>query len=102
MGAPAQNILQHAETPAGQVRQLLSDIEDRAVSGDWSGVEELTASLRAALLAVPEHTRRPLVLEVQQATEKVTLIAMDARAEVGERIATVRRGQAASKAYGGG
>lgn len=89
-----------SDAPQAVVRELLGSIEDRAMSGDWSEVENLTRRLRGALLDVPEAERRPMILEVQASTEKVTLIALDARTEVGKRINTVRTGQTAAKAYG--
>lgn len=86
-------------SPEGAVRGLLGRLEEQAAAGNWTEVENLIARLRGALLDVPEKDRRALIIDVQRVTEDVTRIALEARDDLTTKITTLRRGQAAAKAY---
>jgi len=49
---------------------------------------------------VAEDERQPLLLLAQQCTERVTAAAQSAHQQVSGRIAGIRRGQKATRAYG--
>lgn len=87
------------ENPKATVLQMTAHMEALADSGDWEHIEEVAARLCAAIMNVPEDERRPLLLAVQQSTDKVAAGAKQARQTVSDKIAELRRGQVAKKAY---
>ncbi len=90
---------ERTQTPEMIVREMAVDLENLAAAGDWKDVERLMGQLHSVLLSVPEYDRRPLVVVVQRSVEKVAEEVRSARDDVAGRISTLRRGQAAAKAY---
>lgn len=81
------------------VLQMTGQMEALADSGEWERIEEISLRVRAAVMEVPEAERRALLLAVQRSMDKVTAGAREARQTVSDKIAELKRGQAAKKAY---
>lgn len=90
------------ETPEIVVREMSAHMETLAADGDWAEVESLAVRLRSAVMNVAEEERLPLLHLAQLCTERVTAAAECARQEVSGRIAGIRRGQKATRAYASG
>ena len=81
------------------VKEMAEHMETIAAAGDWEEVERIAVRLQSAVMTVPEARRREMLVVAQQATERVTDLAREARGEVTGRMSAIRRGQAATKAY---
>ena len=90
---------ERTQTPEMIVREMAAHLEELAAAGDWKDVERLMGQLHSVLLSVPEYERRPLVVIVQASIGKVAEAVRTARDDIAGRISTLRRGQAAAKAY---
>jgi SH3-like domain-containing protein len=78
---------------------MLQQMESLAAAGDWSELEDIVLRLRSTVLTVPEQDRRDVMIAMRRSTDKIARLATNARQEVTGRIASIRRGQAAAKAY---
>lgn len=88
-----------SETPDTHVMNMLQQMESLAAAGDWSELEDIVLRLRSTVLMVPEQDRRDVMIAMRRSTDKIARLATNARQEVTGRIASIRRGQAAAKAY---
>jgi hypothetical protein len=87
------------ETPESMVLQMAEQMEALAAAGDWQRIEEIAVRLRVAVMHVPESERRAVLLAVQRSTEKIAVGAQQARQTVSGKLAELRLGQVAKKAY---
>ncbi|MEM7432327.1 MAG: flagellar protein FliT [Pseudomonadota bacterium] len=86
--------------PGEIVEEMAQYIEICAEQGEWDRVEEIAVRLRNSVMLVPEQHRRESVQRVQHCIERVQALAATAKDEVATRLATIRRGQHATRAYG--
>lgn len=87
------------ETPESIVLQMAEQMEALAAAGDWQQIEDIAVRLRVAVMDVPDSERRAVLLAVQRSTEKIAVGAQQARRTVSGKLAELRRGQVAKKAY---
>ena len=87
------------QSPAEAVQEMAEAMEAMAMQGEWERVEDFAVRLRGAVMQVPEHERRSLLLAVRHITEKVHAAAENAREEVTDKLSSIRRGRDAAKAY---
>jgi hypothetical protein len=87
------------QTPAEIVQDMAETMESMASEGDWERVEDIAVRLRAAVMQVPEHERRSLLLAVRHSTDKVHAAAESARHEITGKLSGIRRGRDATRAY---
>lgn len=88
-----------SEMPEAQTMEMLQHMESLAAAGDWSELEDLVVRLRSTVRLVPEHERRDVMVAMRRSTDRIARLATNARQDVTGRIASIRRGQAAAKAY---
>lgn len=98
----ALNHAESAESPETVVLEMTQHLEALARDGEWDEVENLTVRLRSAVMNVPEDRRRDAIHEVQRVTEKVLAEAEIAHRQLADRLAGLRRGQVATRAYQSG
>lgn len=79
---------------------LASQMENLAAKGDWRRTEQLALQIREALLHVPENERRPMMMSIGKSLERVQTMVLTSRVEVTEKLSGIRRGRAATRAYG--
>ena len=81
--------------------RTLDELKARKAPGEWERTEEIAARLRSAIMAVPGHQRREVLLAAKQSMEKVQTLAQYARSDVAEKLSAIRRGKDATRAYAG-
>jgi len=86
-------------TPEEIVLQMTASMEALATEEDWQGVENISEKLRRLVLQVPEDQRGDTLLAVQRSVEKVKAAALEARHQVSDRLAGIKRGKDATRAY---
>lgn len=86
--------------PSEVVQEMVEFLESCAEQGDWDRVEEIAVRLRNSVMLVPESRRRDSVTAAHNGIVRVQALATAAKDDVATRLATVRRGQHATKAYG--
>lgn len=87
-------------TPEAVVLNMLERIEALASNGEWDSTERLAVRIRSALLDVPEDARHSILVAVAQSVERVQTMVLSSRNEVTEQLSGIRRGRAATRAYG--
>lgn len=88
-----------AESAASIALEMAEHMEVLATAGEWDQIEDIAMRLRGVVMNVPEAERRAVMLTVQRSAERVAAKAKSARLEITGKIAELRRGQAAKKAY---
>lgn len=78
---------------------LAKQMEAHADAGQWDQIEVLAERLRAAVTHVPEAERRTVLVAAQRSIDHIAAAAAQARQTVSGKIAELRRGQVAKKAY---
>ena len=86
--------------PARAALDLVSRMEVLADECDWSRVEGLAQKLHRVILDIPESERRAVVVVVSDRLERLRTVALVSRGEVTGKLSGIRRGQAATLAYG--
>lgn len=86
--------------PVTVALEISESLEVAARAGDWERVGEIMATLRDAVLQVPESDRRRVIVSAQRSLEKVQGIAESARGDIREKLSQIRRGKDMSAAYG--
>lgn len=79
---------------------MASQMESLAAKGDWQRTEQLAAQIKDALLHVPKGERGPLVISIRDSLARVQTLALSSRVEVSDKLSGIRRGRAATRAYG--
>lgn len=87
------------DEPGAEALEMIDALRARAEAGDWPDVEHLLVRLQSAVMQVPESERRAVLVHVKRAMEDVAAKAESARADVTDRLAALRLGQRAAKAY---
>lgn len=86
--------------PADLAMDIVARMEALADSGEWSRIEQLAARLRSVLLEVPENERQATIVSISDCLERLQVKVLVSRGEVAEKLSDIRRGQAATRAYG--
>jgi hypothetical protein len=86
--------------PAAIVLEMLERMEALAANGEWDRTERLAVRIKSAVLDVPEDERQSVVVAVSQTLERVQTRALSSRSEVTDKLSGIRRGRAATRAYG--
>ena len=81
--------------------EIVSGMQAFAGSGEWEQVGALAERLESAIMQVPEARRRDVILQVRRGFETVHSLALSSRDEVADRLARIRRGSEAKRAYTG-
>ncbi|MGI9237621.1 MAG: hypothetical protein ACR2QZ_09505 [Woeseiaceae bacterium] len=81
------------------VLDVAKEMEAHADAGDWDRIEVLTERLRALVMDVPDSERRAVLVAVQRSINNIAAGATDAKQTVSGKIAELKRGQVAKKAY---
>lgn len=84
---------------ATEALDIAKRMEAHAEAGDWDQIEVLAERLRTAVTDVPEAERRAVLIAVQRSIDNIAAGASRARQTVSGKIAELRRGQVAKKAY---
>ena len=86
----------------GQCEQVLSlnkELEEQAMAGEWSQVEELVQKRNTILKAIEGSGREAALLAARQTTLQVQRLAEAARQEVAEKLSQLQRGRKATDSY---
>lgn len=86
--------------PARVALDLVSRMEVLAEESEWNRVEGLAQKLQTVVLDIPESERRAVVVAVSDRLERLRTVALVSRGEVTGKLSGIRRGQAATLAYG--
>ncbi len=86
--------------PAKVALELVGRMEALADEGEWSRVEGLAQKLRSVVLDIPEIERRAVVVVASDRLERLRTVALVSRGDVTGKLSGIRRGQAATLAYG--
>lgn len=86
--------------PAAVALNIMSRMESLVTESEWSRVEGLAQRLKNAILDIPESERRAVVVEISDRLERIKTMALVSRGEVTGKLSGIRRGQAATRAYG--
>ncbi|MGI9233114.1 MAG: hypothetical protein ACR2RD_05735 [Woeseiaceae bacterium] len=78
---------------------VAKQMETHADAGDWDRIEVLAERLRALVTEVPDAERRAVLVAVQRSINNIAAGATEARQTVSGKMAELRRGQVAKKAY---
>lgn len=87
-------------SPGRMAREMANNMVRLAEEGQWSGAEHIAARLRSAVLEVPGDERHDVMTFVNECLERAKTKALSSRNEVTTKMAEVRRGRNAAKAYG--
>lgn len=79
---------------------MASQMESMAAKRDWQRTEQLAAQISDALMQTPEGDRGPLIVSIRKSLERVQTLALSSHAEVSDKLSGIRRGRAATVAYG--
>jgi len=86
--------------PGDIALDMMGRMDALAANDEWHGIEQLALRLRGMILEVPESERRSVVIAVRHCLERVQTRVLVARGEVTDKLAEIRRGQVATRAYG--
>lgn len=89
------------QTPDEIVAEMSASLSVFASEGEWDRVEEIIVRLRSAVMLVPEDRRVDAIMLASQSIDEVEMSAGTARREVTTKLAAIRRGETAKKAYQG-
>ncbi len=93
-----------ADIPEDQLDISVLDIANRmevlAAEGEWEEIEAMNRHLREAVMTVPAESRREVLLTLQRSTDVVQSIVKNARRDLKDQLASLKRGKVAAKAYG--
>ena len=78
---------------------LLSDLDAAARSGDWDRTEHIAGRLRGAVNELSGGERGRLLPVALRSVQQVEALAGKQRAEIGDRLAGLKRGREAALAY---
>lgn len=81
------------------VRALSRQIDALAAAGKWAEVEACVVRLQREVINIPAAERRDALLTFRSAVVKAAAGARSAREHVSGKLAGLRRGKAARKAY---
>lgn len=87
-------------TPGDIAIDTVARMESLADSGEWSRVEQLALRLKALVLEVPENERQALISSISHCLERLQIKVLVSRGEVTDKLSEIRRGRAATRAYG--
>jgi len=85
--------------PGDIALDIMGRMDALAANDEWSRIEQLAARLRSVILEVPESERHAVVVAVGHCLERVQTKALVSRGEVTDKLAEIRRGQVATRAY---
>ena len=93
-----------AKIPEDQLDISALDIANRmevlAAEGEWEEIEAMNQHLRDAVMKVPAESRREILLALQRSTDVVQSMVKNARRDLKNQLASLKRGKAAAQAYG--
>ncbi|MGB5344789.1 MAG: hypothetical protein WBN23_01360 [Woeseia sp.] len=81
------------------VHEMTISMESFAAAGNWERTAEIAASLRQAVMQVPEALRRDTLLTAQRCLKQVHGMAHAAKSEVSDQLSALHRGRDATRAY---
>lgn len=91
-----------SDATASRARELLADIERMtafARDGKWPRVESLAATLHARVGQLAAGAGRDELAAAQAAIERLSLLALSARNEVGDKLQAIHHGREATASY---
>ncbi len=78
---------------------MSKQLETLVAEADWPGAEQIARRLPDAIRELPRKDQRAALTMLLDSTRALTLSVKAAQSDVGAKLCTLRRGQAAKEAY---